>query len=42
MMSKKAEKYTARFAKVKSQGSQRIKILIVNFASFAKPLRTLR
>jgi hypothetical protein len=41
-VSKKYEIITARFAKVKSQGSQRQKLQMINFANIAKPWRTLR
>ena len=41
-VSRKSEKITARFAKIKSQGAQRRKLQEINFASIAKPWRTLR
>ena len=41
-VSKKSEIFTARFAKIKSQGTQRPIILIIYFAILAKPSRTLR
>jgi hypothetical protein len=36
-VSKKSEIITARIAKIKSQGSQRIKIQEINFVILAKP-----
>jgi hypothetical protein len=36
-VSKKSEIITARFAKKKSQGSQRHKLQMINFAILAKP-----
>jgi hypothetical protein len=42
MVSIKSEIITARFAKIKTQGSLIFIIRLINFAIIAKPLRTLR